>query len=437
LTAAHVDVDVGAGPQPRRVVVTGAGAVTSLGRDVEEIWDAVVAGRSGVAAIQQFDSRAFPVRIGSEVDVDALRADGRVDLPSASRSTQFGVWALEQAWRDARLDGAALDRDRAGVCIGASTFPVVEDNLVDPVRMLDGDHYDFDYYIDLCRRRPELLAQRDLGSIATVLSQRKGLRYASMTIQTACASAAQAIGESFAMIRAGEADLMVTGGADSMMTVLCVAGFTLVGALSPGGDDPRKASRPFDLKRDGFVLGEGAGLVILEGLDHARARGAPILAEMIGYGSSSDGYRFTDVHPQGRGAIASMRAALASAGVAPAQVGYINAHGTATLQNDLVETRAIKEVFGPGAGRVAVSSTKSQLAHLVCAAGGIEMVLTALALRDQVLPPTINLEHPDPLCDLDYVPNHSRRASFEVGMSNSFGFGGQNGTIMLRRWNAS
>jgi 3-oxoacyl-[acyl-carrier-protein] synthase II len=418
----------------RRVAVTGMGAVTSLGRDVEAVWEAVVAGRSGVSTITQFDSRDFPVRIGSEVDIDALQSDARTKLPKTGRSTQFGIWAEDRAWEDARLRDGDFNPARAGVCIGASTFPVLEDNLADPAKMLDGDHYDFDYYIQVCRQRPELLAERDLGSISTVLSRRKGLRGASMTIQTACASAAQAIGESFSMIRSGEADLMVTGGADSMMTVMCVAGFTLVGALSPGRNGPARASRPFDLKRDGFVLGEGAGIVVLEELEHARRRGARILAELVGYGSSSDGYRFTDVHPDGRGAIAAMRGALKSAGVRPDQVGYINAHGTATLQNDVVETAAIKEVFGEHARHVAVSSTKSSLAHLVCAAGGIEMVLSVLALRDQVLPPTINLEHPDPRCDLDYVPNVSRKASFDLAMSNSFGFGGQNGTVLVRRW---
>jgi len=418
----------------RRVVVTGMGAITSLGRDVETIWDAVLSGRSGVDEIRQFDSKLFPVRIGSEVDFEAMMADPRIDLPLASRSTQFGVWGLEQAWLDAGLRENEFDRKRAGVCIGASSFPVIEDNLADPSKMLDGDHYDFDYYIDLCRGHPELLEQRDLGSIATVLSRRKDLRFASMTVQTACASATHAIAESFSMIRSGEADLMVTGGADSMMTVLCVAGFTLVGALSPGAGDIRKASRPFDVKRDGFVLGEGSGIVILEELQHALQRGARIQAEVIGFGSSSDGYRFTDVHPEGRGAVASMSAALESAGLDPGDVGYINAHGTATLLNDVVETAAIKRVFGEHAKRLAVSSTKGQLAHLVCAAGGIEMVLCVLALRDQMLPPTINLENPDPQCDLDYVPNECRSASFDVALSNSFGFGGQNGTIAIRRW---
>src|SRR6185436_11577735 len=269
------------------------------------------------------------VRIGSEVDVDALLSDSRSQLPAASRSTRFGAWALDRAWQDARLQSGDFRPERAGLCIGASTFPNVDEaSLADPLSMLDGERYDFDRYLTLIRAQPELLAQRDLGSISTYLSQRKGLGYTSMTIQTACASATQAIGESFEMIRSGDADLMATGGADSMMTVLCVAGFTLVRALSPGNGDPTKASRPFELKRDGFVLGEGGAILILEALDHALARSAPIYAELIGYGSSSDGYRFTDVHPEGRGAVAAIAGALKSAGISPTDVGYINAHGT-------------------------------------------------------------------------------------------------------------
>jgi 3-oxoacyl-[acyl-carrier-protein] synthase II len=420
-----------------RVVVTGMGAVTSLGRDLEEVWQAVLGGRSGVGYIRQFDSTSFPIRIGSEVDLEALRADTRSDLPPASRTTQFAAWSLDRAWADAALTDGAYDPERTGVVIGASTFPEIEENVADPRRMLDGDRYDYPYYIDLCRRRPELLAQRDLGSVSTALSRRRALHGPCLTVQTACASATQAIGEAFVLIQSGEADVMVTGGADSMMTVLCLAGFTLVGALSRRQDDPTRASRPFDLRRDGFVLGEGAGLVILESLEHARARGAPVRAEIVGYGSSSDGYRFTDVHPEGRGAAAAMRGALRSAGIAPEAVDYVNAHGTATVQNDPVETLALKQVFGDHARRLAISSTKSQLGHMVCAAGGIEMILTALALRDQVLPPTINLDHPDPACDLDYVPHEARRAPVRVALSNSFGFGGQNGTLVLRRWEES
>ena len=420
--------------EPRRVVVTGMGAVTSLGREVSSIWEAVVAGRSGVAQIRQFESGDFPVRIGSEVDLESLQADPAADLPRASRSAQFGVWALDRAWQAAGLCETDFDPGRAGVCIGASTFPVVEDNLLNPMYILDGEHYNLDYYVELCKQRPELLAQRDIASISTLLAERKELRSASMTVQTACASATQAIGESFGVIHSGAADLMVTGGTDSMMTVLCVAGFTLVGTLSQRQDDPTRASRPFDLKRDGFVLGEGSGVVILEELEHARRRGAPIHAEVMGYGSSSDGFRFTDVHPQGRGAIACMRSALVNAGVEPQEVAYINAHGTGTVLNDPVETMAIKQVFGDHAYRLAVSSTKSQLGHLVCAAGGIEMILTVLATEKGVLPPTINLDQPDPDCDLDYVANECRRAEIDVALTNSFGFGGQNGTIVIRRW---
>jgi 3-oxoacyl-[acyl-carrier-protein] synthase II len=418
----------------RRVVVTGLGAVTSLGRDVEEIWRAVVAGESGVDYIRQFDSRAFASRIGSEVDLGGLRAEAGVDFPTGSRSAQFGLFALDRAWADAGLNGVGLDTRRAGVCIGASTFPELETSLVNPHLLLQGDHYNTDYYLALCRERPELLLQRDISSISAVLSQRKGLRAVSMTVQTACASATQAVGEAFWMIRSGEADLMVTGGTDSMMSVLCVTGFILLGTLSQRNNEPKRASRPFDLKRDGFVIGEGAGILILEELNHALAHGARIYAELIGYGSSSDGYRFTDAHPEGQGAIACMRAGLADAGIRPEAVGYINAHGTATQQNDRTETLAIKQVFGDHARRLAISSTKSQLGHLVCAAGGIETLFTVLALRDGLLPPTINLEHPDPDCDLDYVANECRRADLGVAMSNSLGFGGHNSSVVLRRW---
>jgi 3-oxoacyl-[acyl-carrier-protein] synthase II len=255
-----------------------------------------------------------------------------------------------------------------------------------------------------------------------------------MSVQSACTSATQAIGESFEMVRRGEADIAVTGGADSMLSVICIAGFTLLGALSARNDSPEKASRPFDLKRDGFVLGEGAGIVVLEEAEHARRRGARVYAEIAGYGSSMDGYRFTDMHPEGLGAAACMSAALADAGLGPEDVSYINAHGTSTPQNDRLETRAIKLAFGEHAHRLAVSSNKSQLGHLVCAAGGIELILTALTIHHGILPPTMNLENADPQCDLDYVPNTPRERRVDAALTNSFGFGGQNGTIAIRRW---
>ncbi len=419
----------------RRVVMTGAGAVTSLGCSAEATWRAVVEGRSGVDYIRQFNSRAFPVRIGSEVDIERLELAGCEEIEAyLSRSARFGLSAVDEAWRDAGLSAADIDRSRAGVCVGASTFPVVEDNLPDPRRLLDGDRYNADAYLAICRARPELLAQRDISSIATLLALRCDLGGVCMTVQSACTSAAQAIGESFQLIRQGGADLMVTGGADSMLSVICVTGFTLLGALSPRQDEPERASRPFDRKRDGFVLGEGAGIVVLEELEHARSRGARIHAEMIGYGSSLDGYRFTDLRPDGGGAAQCMHAALADAGITPCEVDYINAHGTSTPQNDRVETEAIKNVFGGAVAAPPVSSTKSHMGHLICAAGGVEFILCAFAVQRGILPPTINQEYPDPECDLDYVPNTARTADLQVALSNSFGFGGQNGTLAVRKW---
>jgi 3-oxoacyl-[acyl-carrier-protein] synthase II len=413
--------------EPRRVVVTGMGVVTSLGRDLETLWQSLLEGRSGVSEIRQFDSRAFPVRIGSEIDLASLPGNG-----GESRSLRFGLYALDRAWEEAGLAGAPLDRRRAGVCVGASTSPAEEEDLAIHLELASQD--DPRRALAIFRRHPHLLTGVDIASVSTRLSGRQRLEGLSMTVQTACASATQAIGESFALIRSGRADLMVTGGTDSMMSVLSVAGFTLLGALSPRQGEPARASRPFDARRDGFVLGEGAGILILEELGHALARRAPILAEVIGYGSSSDAYRFTDVHPEGRGAIACMRAALANAGLRPEQVDYVNAHGTSTVQNDRVEALAIQEVFGRGARRPPASSSKSQLGHLVCAAGGVELVVTVLALRSGILPPTLNLEYPDPECDWDFVPNEPRRADVEVAMSSSFGFGGQNGTVVVRRW---
>jgi len=419
----------------RRVVVTGTGAVCSLGTDVDEIWNAILEGRSGAGPIRQFDSRNFPVRIGSEVDLGALPPPEFAGLERfLSRSARFGLYAMDRAWSGAGLDGATLDRWRCGVTIGASTFPVVEGNLPDPRKLLDGDRYNADAYLAVCRARPELLAQRDIPSISTLLSLSRDLRGPSCTVQSACTSATQAIGEAFESIRGGEADLVCTGGTDSMMSVICVTGFTLLGALTQRNDRPDKASRPFDLDRDGFLIGEGAGVVILEELEHARRRGAPIRAELVGYGSSSDGYRFTDIHPQGAGPARCMTAALRSAGIGPEDVDYVNAHGTSTPQNDAVETLSIKRAFGEAAYDVPISSTKSQLGHLVCAAGGVEAIFCVKALESQCVPPTINLDTADPDCDLDYVPHQPRPRRIRIALSNSFGFGGQNGAIVLKRW---
>jgi 3-oxoacyl-[acyl-carrier-protein] synthase II len=423
----------------RRVAVVGLGLATSLGFDVDDVWRAVLDGRSGVGRIRQFPSDAFPVNIGSEVDVDALYARIGDPVPTAgvNRTLTFARWAADRAWQAAGLAASPIDSSRAAACIGAGVFPAMESRLdgLTP-ETLDDPEALVRRSLERSRRHPDCSAPQDLGSVSLMLSSRFGLGGPSLTLHSACASATQAIGEAFQMIRADRADVVLTGGADSMMSMFCVAGFTRLGALSRH-PDPEKASRPFDRARDGFVLGEGAGIVVLEEVEHARRRRAPILAEMIGYGSSLDAYRFTDVEPDGRGAASCMRRALADAGIQPDAVGYANAHGTSTYQNDRVETRAFKDVFGAHARRLAISSTKSQLGHLLCAAGGVEFVFTVLALRDRVLPPTINLEHPDPECDLDYVPNRSRPAAVDVAISNSFGFGGQNATLVVRQWNAA
>jgi 3-oxoacyl-[acyl-carrier-protein] synthase II len=419
----------------RRVVVTGMGVVTSLGNDVETLWAALVAGRSGVRQIRQFPSDAFPLKIASEVDLDGVAPAPLTGVaPWLSRTVRFGLCALEQAWRDAALDDGALDPWRSGVCIGASNFPVLKGDLAPPAYLLDGDHYNVEAYLEVCRQTPELLAQRDIGTVSTMMSSGYPLQNVSLTIQTACASATQAVGEAYQMIRQGEADLMVSGGTDSMLSAICVTGFALLSVASFYPGDPAKACRPFDQKRDGLVMGEGAGIVILEDLEHARRRGAPIHAEVIGYGSSCDGYRFTDSHPEALGPIRCMRAALADAGLTPEAIDYINAHGTATPQNDRTETLAIKRVFGEHAHGLPITSTKSQLGHLICAAGGVELVATVMSLKQGIIPATINLENPDPACDLFYVPNGPRAAELDIALSNSFGFGGQNGTVIVRRW---
>jgi 3-oxoacyl-[acyl-carrier-protein] synthase II len=422
----------------RRVAVVGLGVATALGLEVDEVWRAVLDGRSGIGRIRQFPSGAFPVNIGSEVDLGALNArlDGPPTPATLSRTLTFARWAADRAWDAAGLTVVPIDPPRAATCVGAGVFPAMESRLdgLTPA-LLDDSHAIARRNLERARR-PEAAEPQDLGSVSLMLSARFGLEGPSVTVHSACASATQAVGEAYHMISSDRADVVLTGGADSMMSMFCVAGFTLLGALSRH-PSPDRASRPFDRARDGFVLGEGAGIAVLEELEHARRRGAPILAEVIGYGSSLDAYRFTDVHPDGRGAVACMRRALTGAGVRPDEVGYVNAHGTSTYQNDRIETRALKEVFGDHVWRLAISSTKSQLGHLLCAAGGIEFVFTVLALRDQVLPPTINLDHPDPECDLDYVPHRSREAEVGVAISNSFGFGGQNGTVVVRHWNGA
>lgn len=416
----------------RRVVVTGLGLACTLGIEVEEVWNALLAGRSGADLIRQFASDSLPVRFGCEVDLDRFPVDPNDEEQLAgNRTLRFGAWAADRAWQDAGLVQATFDPQRAGVCVGGGVFPDLE-NWVTAGFGPPGQRWT--KILDAQRTRCQPASQLNLTVVSWLLSRRLGLTGPSSTVQAACTSGTQAIGQACSHIRDGEVDIMLTGGADSMMSLCSVAGFINLGALSKN-PDPQAASRPFDGRRDGFVMGEGAGMIVLESLESARARGAHIYAEVIGYGSAQDSHRFTDLHPEGQGGYLSIRAALQQADVAVDQVDYINAHGTSTVQNDRVETLAIKRVFGDHAYRLAISSTKSQVGHLLCAAGGIEFLFMTLALRHGMLPPTINQEHSDPDCDLDYVPNAARAANIDVAMSTSLGFGGQTGCLIARRWN--
>ncbi len=422
----------------RRVVVTGMGAVTPLGMDVASTWAGAVAGRSAVRRIQAFDASGFPVQIAAEVDAREIPAPLRVAGLErvADRKVRMAILAAEEAlaqagWRP----GVEMPRpERFGVSVGTENGrPLLEDVAATYYRLqaaeqaglataalLEGAHP-----LDFVKTVPHLTA--------TVLSLFYGAQGPSSTCSTACTSSAQSVGEAALEIRRGGADVMLAGGTDALVEGFMVAGFSLLGALSTRNDAPEAASRPFDRERDGFVLGEGAGFLVLESLEHAEARGAEILAELVGYGCSSNAYRITDSPPDGRGAWQSMRWALRDAGLNPESIDYINAHGTSTQMNDSSETAGIRRALGAHADRCMVSSTKSMMGHLVASCGAVEAILCVQALREGVVPPTINYEHPDPACDLDYVPNVAREAEVRYAMSNSFGFGGSNGTLILGR----
>jgi 3-oxoacyl-[acyl-carrier-protein] synthase II len=427
-------------PEGRRVVITGMGAVTSLGPDLASTWKGVISGDSGIRLIRQYGELTPPTHVAGQVDLSLLPAlkarPGSASVMSqpVGRAATFALHAAEQAWQHARLDDSPPLPREAGVCIGASTFPIIEDRLEHIAALLEGSRWNPKRYAELCYEHPWLLTQSDAAGIASLLSDRYSLTGVSLTAQAACTSATQALGYAFRSIRSGASRLLLAGGTDSMLSMMCVTGFSLLGSLSQRWTEPSRASRPFDRTRDGFVLSEGASILVLEDLDHALARGATIRGEIIGYGCSCDAYRFTDMHPEGDGAILCMNAALRDAAIHSAQVGYINAHGTATPLNDRTETIAIRRTFGRHADRLAVSSTKSQLGHLLCAAGAIELTLTALAIEHGLLPPTINLDYPDPGCDLDYIPWVARASDAPIAITNSFGFGGQNGCLVLRRW---
>ncbi|MFN5975230.1 MAG: beta-ketoacyl-ACP synthase II [Planctomyces sp.] len=409
----------------RRVVVTGLGVVTPLGCELDDVWDAVCRGESGVGTVERFDCRDFKVRFGGEIrQFDAtkyLQIDVR-DLRRAVRFSQFAMVAAEKAGAQAAIDFSSGDPYRYGVLVGSGIGGLDEIELQHSVL--------FDRGPD--RISPFMIPKLIINAASGNLSVRWKLRGPNTSVCTACASGTNAIGDAFRMIQYGMADVMVTGGTEAALTPMGIAGFARMGALSVRNDAPQEASRPFDVDRDGFVLSEGAGIMVLEELEFARRRGARILAEVCGYGLSSDATHLTSPDPQGTGAARAIQAAITDAGLKPDDIDYINAHGTSTPLGDVAETNAIRTVFGQHADALAVSSTKSQLGHLLGASGGVESVFCVQALERQVAPPTINLDHPDPQCDLDYVPHEPRRMRIRCAMKNSFGFGGHNACLIFR-----
>jgi len=423
----------------RRVVITGMGTVNPLGHDVPGTWKAMLACRGGFGPIRQFDAATFPTTFAAEVrDYDLARHVADADRHRhAGHQCRFALGAACEAWRHSGLeDFAGLDRSRVGIYLGSGEGSLDFWNFTSTiVDSWAGGKVDTVRWAALARRRMSLWreVEQESNMVVAHLAAQFGVRGPAFNVLTACAASTQALGEAALQVRRGDADVIISGGAHSMIHPYGVTGFNRLTALSVRNDSIDTASRPFDLTRDGFVLGEGASVLILEAREHALARGASILAEIIGYGASADAFRITDQDPDGAGAAASMRAALADAGVAPGDIDYISAHGTGTQQNDQVETKAVKTVFGELAAKVPISSVKSMVGHLIAAAGATELITCVLAIRDQVLPPTIHYATPDPDCDLDYIPNAPRKAKVEVCMSNSFGFGGQNNTLIVTR----
>jgi 3-oxoacyl-[acyl-carrier-protein] synthase II len=411
----------------RRVVVTGIGLVTPLGIGVEDTWSALIAGKSGVGPITRFDASGYGTQIAAEVQ--GFNAEDFMAKKEAKRTEHFIAYAIaasRMALEDSGLKIDGTNGHRVGVLTGCGLGGL---NMLEvTARTVDtaGPKRVSPFFI------PMLIGNMAAGMVSIQF----GAKGPNSSVATACAAGAHAIGDACDLIKYGKADAMITGGVESVVTRTCIAGFGAMKALSTRNSDPQKASRPFDRDRDGFVVGEGSGMLILESLEHAQARGARIYAEMAGYGMSGDGYHMTSPPPDGEGAARCMQAAILEAGIQPSQIDYINAHGTSTPLNDLYETRAIKMVFGEQACKVPISSTKSMTGHLLGGAGGIETVFTVLVINHDILPPTINLDNPDPECDLDYVPNVARKKVVNYAMTNSFGFGGTNAALILKKFKA-
>ena len=425
----------------RRVVVTGMGMVTPLGRDVESTWASLREARSGVGPITLFDASTFPTKIAAEVkgfDLASYIGDDAKRWSEHSRNTVFAIAAASMAYDDSGLaDLVGLDPARFGVYLGSGEGQQDFPRFVELIhRSCKGG--DTVHTADFTREGARCLhaikeSEQEPGTPAGHLAAIFGARGHNSNCLTACAASAQAIGEATEVIRRGDADVILSGGTHSMIHPFGVTGFNLLTALSTRNDEPQRASRPFDRDRDGFILGEGAGMLILEEYEHARKRGATIHGEIAGYGSTADAFRLTDTHDEGRGAIAAIREAMTQARVNPGDIHYINAHGTSTSVNDSIETLAIKKSMGERAYKIPISSTKSMMGHLIAAGGGVEAIICLLAMRDGVVPPTLNLDNPDPDCDLDYIPHVARELNVSVAASNSFGFGGQNVTLILKK----
>jgi len=409
----------------RRVVITGIGLVTPLGVGIEANWEALLAGRSGIRTVTRFDLTDFPVRIAGEVsNFDVQQFIDKKEARKMDLFVHYAIAAADLAIKSAGIDLAKLEGENTGVYVGSGIGGLGSIEDTHRVLLEKGPS----------RVSPYFIIQTIINEASAHISIRYKARGPNMSNVTACSTGAHAIGESFRMIQFGLADRMIAGGAEAPITPLSLAGFSSMKALSERNDEPEKACRPFDAQRDGFVMSEGAGIVLLEELNSALDRGAKIYAEIAGYGLNGDAYHVTAPSPDGEGAARVMKLAIDEAGISPADIQYINAHGTSTPYNDRVETMAIKSVFGEAARKVAVSSTKSMTGHLLGAAGGIEAGITALTIDRQVIPPTINYEFPDPDCDLDYVPNKPRAAEVIYALTNSFGFGGTNACLLLKKF---
>jgi len=408
----------------RRVVVTGVGVMTPVGKNFQEVWKSLVEGKSGIGAITSFDASAYDCRIAGEIKAfDPLVFISPKEAKRTERFVQFAVSAAKMAVQDSGIDISKEDVHRFGVLLGSGigSLHVIEEQH--KILLQKGPDKISPFLI------PMLIVNMAPGQVSISL----GLKGPNSCVATACASGSHAVGDAYQIIQRSDADLMVAGGTESCITPLGIGGFCAMKALSVRNEDPQRASRPFERDRDGFVMGEGAGILILEEYERAKARGAKIYCEIVGYGMTGDAYHMTAPPQDGMGAAAAMRQALARAKVSPSDVDYINAHGTSTPLNDKMETMAIKQVFGPDAKKVPISSTKSMTGHLLGAAGGVEAAVCAQTIREGVIHPTINYQNPDPECDLDYVPNTARKAKVDIALSNSFGFGGHNATLIFKR----